>query len=412
MTQDRINYLLEQHAAGKATAEEQAEFLSIIRNAADDDLIRESLAQSWQEFATTDEIPREEADTVFHSILQQAEGLHRRPARILLMTAWKRMAVAAVLILLLGVGGYFFFSRSSQPPVAGKTTVPAGDMVTSGSAHAILTLAGGNRIVLDSAGNGRLAVQGNMQVMRLADGRIAYNAGGDAPGGNAANGNRIGGGAANGSTDAVFYNTLTVPRGSKVASLTLSDGTLVWLNAASSITYPTTFTGKDRSVQLEGEAYLEIAKDKNKPFRVTVQGCSIEVLGTHFNVNAYSDEPVLRTTLLEGSVSITKGSDKKILSPGQQAVVKDEILLDDHIDLAQVIAWKTGIFNFNRITLKEAMRQLSRWYDVDVEYPSGLADKKFGGEMGRDLTLTQVLRLLNGMDMHFKLEGRKVIAFP
>jgi ferric-dicitrate binding protein FerR (iron transport regulator) len=395
MTRHRINYLLDQHVAGKATAEEQAEFLSIIRDAADDDLIRESLAQSWQEFATTDEIPREKADTVFHSILQQAAGLHRRPARILFMTVWKRMAVAAVLILLLGVGGYFFFNRPSQPPPAGKTAVPAGDIVTSGSAHAILTLAGGKRIVLDSAGNGRLAIQGNMQVVRLADGRIAYDAGGNVLAGNTA-----------------FYNTLTVPRGSKVASLVLSDGTRVWLNAASSITYPTTFTGKDRSVQLEGEAYLEIAKDKNKPFRITAEGCSIEVLGTHFNVNAYSDEPVLRTTLLEGSVSITKGSDKKILSPGQQAVVKDKILLDDHVDLDQVIAWKTGIFNFNRITLKEAMRQLSRWYDVDVEYPSGLADKKFGGEMGRDLTLTQVLRLLNGMDMHFKLEGRKVIAFP
>jgi transmembrane sensor len=401
MLQQRIAYLLEQSMAGKATAEEQEEFLAIVRNAADDDLLRESLTRSWLEFATADEMPLEKANTVFHSILQEAEGLHRKPAKLLYMTIWRRMAVAAVIILLLGAGGYFFFNRSSQP-VAGNTPLPVRDIVTSGSAHAVLTLAGGKRIVLDSAGNGALATQGNVQVVRLADGRIAYDAGG----------NRIGGGAANGRTDAIFYNTLTVPRGSKVASLTLSDGTRVWLNAASSITYPTTFTGKDRSVQLEGEAYLEIAKDKNKPFHVTVQGCNIEVLGTHFNVNAYADEPAIKTTLLEGSVSIGKGSDKKILFPGEQAIVKDNIQIDNKVDLGQVIAWKTGIFNFNRIPLKEAMRQLARWYDVDVEYPSGLADKKFGGEMGRDLTLTQVLRLLNGMDMHFKLEGRKVIAFP
>jgi len=206
----------------------------------------------------------------------------------------------------------------------------------------------------------------------------------------------------------------------------LPDGTKVWLNAASSITYPTAFTGKERRVTMTGEIYLEVTKDRSKPFHVQFTHGSgrvydVEVLGTHFNVNAYGDEPLASTTLLEGKVKIGGNGESVMLKPGEQAIVLASPLTTDHSpltihhspDIDQIMAWKNGAFNFNDKKLVEVMRQLSRWYDVEVIYENSIPDKTFYGEMGRNLNLSQCLTILEKMQVHFRIEaGRKLVVMP
>jgi ferric-dicitrate binding protein FerR (iron transport regulator) len=206
---------------------------------------------------------------------------------------------------------------------------------------------------------------------------------------------------------------MSTPRGGQYA-LKLPDGTQVWLNSASSITYPTAFTGNERTVSITGEAYFEVMNDKSKPFHVMVNDMDVLVLGTHFNINSYQEERAVRTTLLEGSVKISQGaSTGVILTPGQQAKVEQQqIKVINGADLEQVMAWKNGLFNFNKLSLEEIIRQLSRWYDVDVVYQGTIAPKKFGGEIERDLNLLEVLDVLKEAGVHFSIEGKRLIVMP
>jgi len=199
------------------------------------------------------------------------------------------------------------------------------------------------------------------------------------------------------------YNTMSTPRGGQYR-LTLPDGTLVWLNAESSITYPTVFAATERSVTVTGEAYLEVAKEKNRPFRVMAGDANIEVLGTHFNINAYANEGHTKTSLLEGSVKINS----RILQPGQ-AFANGEVF---QTNVARDVAWKNGVFNFNDQNLAQVMRQLARWYNLEVEYPLGVPKKEYGGEMGRNLSLGQVLKGMESTGLRFELNGRKLTVKP
>lgn len=318
---------------------------------------------------------------------------HPQPVRHL-KTTWFRYA-AAVIILVLGTATYFFYNNTKQPVNAisqDKTDIAPG---TTG---AILTLADGSRVVLDSMSNGLVANQQGGSVM-LQNGQLIY----------AGNGKGM---------NEAAYNIMSTPKGRQFQVI-LSDGSKVWLNAASSIKYPTAFTDKERLVQVTGEAYFEVVQDAARPFKVFINNeTAVEVLGTTFNINAYSDEEAIKTTLVEGSVRISANKKTKILSPGQQAQVsgKNTISVVNGADLEKEMAWKHGAFNFKDATLKEVMRQLSRWYDIEVVYEKELPathSSEFWGEISRSTSLAGVLRGLKDAGVHFKIEGgRKLIVMP
>lgn len=302
---------------------------------------------------------------------------------------WRKFMVAASVVFAVGFGTYFLSQKENKAPkmVAAKKA----DDKDAGKTGAILTLSNGSKIVLDSVGNGLLVNQSNTTVSKK-NGGLVYDANNDAK---------------------VVYNTMTTPR-ARQYHLELSDGTKVWLNASSSITFPTSFAGNERKVAITGEVYFEVAKDKTKPFKVMVNDMTVNVLGTHFNVNAYEDEATVNTTLLEGSVMITEKSKKVFLKPGQQAEKQKSgaFAVNDDVNLDEVMGWKNGLFYFENASLQMVLRQLSRWYDVDVVYEKGVPSRAFEGEIQRDLKLSQVLRILEKNKVHFKIEGKILRVMP
>ncbi|CAL1516435.1 FecR domain-containing protein [Chitinophaga sp. MM2321] len=307
---------------------------------------------------------------------------------------WTRWAAAAVILAAIVTGATFLFSKKTAAPLSDIPVAPQHD-VKPGSNKAVLTLADGSKIALGNTGNGALAQQGNVQVIQPDSGQLAYNA------------------AGTGTAQAMQYNILTIPRGGQFR-LTLPDGTNVWLNAASSIRYPTAFTGNDRSVQLTGEAYFEVAKIANKPFRVLVNDMEVQVLGTHFNVMAYTDESAIKTTLLEGAVNVNTASGQTKLSPGQQARLKSSggMTVVSNVDVDEIVAWKNGYFQFNHERLTGVMRQIARWYDVDVSYEGNVPAREFGGKISRNSSIEDVLKILELTKVHFRIEKKKIIVIP
>ncbi|MDO6433878.1 FecR domain-containing protein [Flavitalea sp. BT771] len=309
-----------------------------------------------------------------------------------------RYFVAASLVGLLAVGAWLY---TRNRPVATSDASPAltstfKNDVAPGGNKAILTLSDGSNVVLDSAGKGTIAHQGIARVVKLDDGKLAYNnTGSEKPA-------------------ALAYNTLTTPAAGQF-QLLLPDGTKVWLNNASSLRYPVAFTGKDREVELKGEAYFEIAPNARQPFKVKVnEGTQVDVLGTSFNISAYTDETTIKTTLLSGAVRISRGDARKILKPGQQARMNESGSLEtlDDVDTDGVVAWKNGLFHFERADIKTAMRMLARWYNVEVVYEGAIPNRTFGGDMERKLNLSEVLKILEKNEVHFDIEGRKLTVRP
>lgn len=310
---------------------------------------------------------------------------------LLRRTGW--WIAAASVILVSGAGVYLFFKKNPESVVAERPK-EQNDVIVPGSNKAVLTLANGATISLDEVQRGTLAEQGHTKVIKSADGNLVYNSG-DAAGGE------------------IAYNTLTTPRGGQY-EVVLPDGTHVWLNAQTSLKFPTVFTGETREVELSGEAYFEVTKDKDVPFVVRVKQNKITVLGTHFNINGYSDEKHTLTTLLEGSVKFSNGTVDQLLHPGQQAVADAGInsLVVRQVDVSQVIGWKNGVFEFDNMDLSAVLRQISRWYDVDIRYEPRGEEIKFGGGISRKLDLADILRLLETNELHFKIEGRNIIVNP
>lgn len=308
---------------------------------------------------------------------------------------------AAAAMLLLIAGAWFLTNEKKQQQTA-QTQQPQIAEIGPGQEGAVLTLADGSKVLLDTMGNGTLTHQ-NGAALNLQNGQLEYKSSGEADG-------------------TETYNTLATPKGRQFR-IVLPDGTVAWLNAASSIRYPTGFTKDIRRVDITGEVYFEAAaatkQGKKIPFVVNADNrFEVEVLGTHFNVNAYADEPLLNTTLLEGKVAVTgaRTKQKVVLEPGQQASLQIKSgakeLSVRKAATGKVMAWKNGVFDFDDARIDEVMRQLKRWYDIEVKYESGVPDIEFVGKMTRDIPLNGLLIALEKSNVHFRLEGRTLVVTP
>jgi transmembrane sensor len=295
--------------------------------------------------------------------------------------------IAAASVLLLIVAGYFVFNYSTT---AQQQPVTAQQIIMPGNNRATLTLSDGSIITLDDKNQGVVASEGPSEIIKSEDGKIAYQ-------------------LRNTAIQKLVMNTMTTPRGGQY-QLTLPDGTDVWLNAESSISFPAAFTENTRTVIISGEAYLDIKKDKSKPFIVNTKKQKIEVLGTAFNINNYDDENTAKTTLVEGAIKINTA----VLKPGEQMQTNNNTgaTAIKPVDTDLVISWKNGQFNFSGASIETIMRQLSRWYDVAVEYKGKVPERRFGGKISRDLNLEEVISILNFNDIKAKLNGRKIIIEP
>jgi ferric-dicitrate binding protein FerR (iron transport regulator) len=311
---------------------------------------------------------------------------------------WLKITAAAAILVFVSSGLYFYL-RYNQ----GQQLAQNQQDIAPGGNKAILTLANGQQIVLNSSKNGKLAEQGSTVIDKTADGEVLYNASAASPG-------------EEDLAKKVTYNTMTTPRSGQY-HLILADGTNVWLNSASSIKYPTSFKGNDREVEITGEAYFEVAHNAAMPFKVTSKGQTVQVLGTHFNINAYSDESAVKTTLLEGSVKVTQKDEVVMLKPGQQARVdlketEKKIAVVNHADTEEAIAWHLGLFKFENADIQTVMRQLSRWYDVDVSYEGKIPDRRFSGKIYRNISALKVSDILSYNNIHFRIEGKRIIVIP
>ncbi len=392
-----LEYLLQRYVDKTCTQEERAQLMQLLQHSDNDENLQQHIDQLIRERDARYVMPDDAAEAVLHTILQTGKAPvipinHSGKRRF---SMWPRIAVAASIALLLSAAGWLWLNRTPSAGIVKIAPKPAnaGDILPGGN-KAVLTLDDGSTIMLDSTSNGIVAQQGGATILKRDNGQLAYD-------------------VLQKGFQKVLYNTLSTPRGGQY-QLVLPDGSKVWLNSGSTIRYPTNFTGKERRIDLSGEAYFEVVKNAAMPFKVNVNGkTEVAVLGTHFNINSYTDEPAINTTLLEGSVRVTEleTHDTRLIAPGEQAQLKvnGQIYVNKNVNIEQVMAWKNGIFNFDDADLPTVLRQLSRWYDVDIVYEGTIPQREFGGKMQRDLNLSQILRILEKNNVHYKTEKRKLI---
>lgn len=383
---ERIALLILKHLQGNLTNEEDQELQSWIYESKENQLAFEK-ASDIENLKRELYIELNREDKVWEQLksefTQESKVLPIKSAK-----RWYRIAAAASIVLALTIGSYFaFFSNNASDKTVQKETGSKRQDVQAPDVNkAMITLANGKKIYLDNAANGVLEEHDNVKLVKLADGQIAYT----------------------GTTHETIYNTLSNPRGSKVIDITLNDGTRVWLNNESTITYPIAFTGSERRVSITGEAYFEVAKNPNKKFVVEANGATTEVLGTHFNENTYDGQVV--TTLLEGSVQVKTGTKQLTLTPGQQSQIAGNTMkLVNDADLEAAIAWKNGLVVFNGADMKTVLRQLSRWYDVDFEYKGEINVPELYSKIPRTISLAEVLKAIEiNSKLKFEIEGKRV----
>lgn len=365
-----------------------------------EDLVHEQLNTAVPEDAITDDI-RNRLELRLQAILEKQE---QSPAvhRVHFMRRWGW--AAASIIVVLAIGAYFWLNNGSVKEQPKEIIVNNKTDVAPGRNGAILTLADGSKVLLDSMSNGNITMETGTNI-QLKDGELSYGKGSN--------------------TTDIRFNTMTTPNGRQF-TVVLPDGTKVWMNAASSLRYPTIFTGAERKVEITGEAYFEVAKNAAMPFRAVVnKSTEVEVLGTAFNISSYENDMEIKTTLVEGAVKVIADNNaesninSKVLKPGQQARISNAsrnrgtLTVSDNTDIGKVLAWKNGTFNFNGVKVEEAMKQLERWYDIKVIYTNGIPDVTFFGEINRESSLSGVLKGLEGAGVHFSIEeGKKLLVYP
>ena len=334
-------------------------------------------------------------DRLFAKIQTGIRDSESPPRKIHTIRKW---SIAASIVFVLFISGRYLLQNTdtkSKPPTAQISGVTKHDIKPGGN-KAVLTLADGSQIILDDASNGIVATQAKAVLNKTRNGQLVYDLSGLK--------------VSSGKEDTHAYNTISTPRGGEYQVI-LPDGTRVWLNAASSLRFPVVF-GKERNVKLMGEAYFEVAKDIDKPFTVSVGDIRVKVLGTHFNVMAYADEETITTTLLEGKVKVSGKSRDYELEPGQQAAAGISGINVSAADIEQTVAWKNGYFKFERANIEAIMRQVSRWYDVDISYEGAISRDEFVGKIARSADISQVLRVLELSKVHFRIDGKRIIVMP
>jgi ferric-dicitrate binding protein FerR (iron transport regulator) len=408
-TEEHIRDLLKRYADNQSSEAEIAEMLQRLHEEGGDEALESVLKGLFDEAGQDPSTLPVDWENMWSNIKKNTKA----PVRKML---WLRVAAAAIVVSMLSVAGYFYLdnnglhsvAQTEMQPQLKKDAVPAGN-------RAVLTLSDGREILLDSANsNGTLVQQGNTKIIKLNDGELVYN-------------------SSNEKSGEILYNTISTPKGGQY-QVVLADGSKVWLNAASSLRFPTSFMGQERRVELSGEGYFEVEENPAKPFivssipAVTGNGRAVEVkvLGTHFNVNSYADEAHIKISLLKGRVEVANlnkynipgtasgENNTKILKPGEQAEINDSksIRVKENVDMDEVMAWKNGYFSFSNADLESVMRQLARWYDVDVVYEGTIPKRQFEGKMHRDLNLSEVLKIIETNNVHFTIKGNKIVVNP
>ncbi len=417
MSDQRLRYLFHRWFDKSASVEERAELMALLGRSENDDETHALLKEAWERLEAGEPVfSGDQSEAMLSRILQAdgtkmgepvAESTAIGSGRAGSVVRLRRIMAAAAVLLLLSTAAYFqFFRRPSGRNVMASTPAAVGktgkiDVPAPSGANAILTLADGSTVALDSVKNGDLTRQGDAQVQKANAGRLVYNALSREP-----------------EPAKVVYNTVSTRRGGAF-QIVLPDGTKVWLNTVSSLRFPTAFTGAERVVELTGEAYFEVEKNAAAPFRVHVnssdhQGMDVRVLGTHFNVMAYDNEGEIKTTLLEGAVKVMKDDKSSLLAPGQQVNLDREGIFhrDENADVDLAMAWKNGFTSFKSADIRSIMRQVERWYDIDVVYAGDVPDRTFSGGISRDANLSELIRLLEVSKIHFNIEGRKLTVTP
>ncbi|UYQ95852.1 DUF4974 domain-containing protein [Chitinophaga horti] len=380
MNKDRLRYLFQQYQRRSQSSVEREEWLSALSDHGLETMLHEVMGEEWgKDVAPEDAItPAAAADTYEH-IVQQPQ-----PAKV--RRLWPRIAVAASILLCCTAGAYLW-RENSKPILTGPAVAQD---VAPGTSRATLTLANGQKIVLSDDLDGEIAKQAGVQINKSKNGVLVYTV------------------AENSDQPANALNTLSTAKG-ETYKIILPDKTEVWLNAASSLTYPARFTGPDRQVTLTGEGYFAVAKDKQHPFKVNTDQQQVTVVGTEFNVNAYANEQATRTTLLEGSVKVNAGPSDILIKPGQQSTLRNGSFRVQEVDLDQAVAWKDNEFVFDGDDIRYIMRMVERWYNVEVIYQGAISREKFYGGISRYENVSEVLKSLESTQkIKFRIEGKVI----
>jgi len=394
MTQNEQYYqeLLAKFLDDQCSREELEVLLDFLAKEESNPLLSSALREDLNEETQREDISSEASGRILTALMRKTNA----PGIIAIKRKRTFFLVAAV-VAAMSIGLFFLAPRSSVNHAPANTINYAQRFkndVQPGANKAVLTLGDGSTVNLDDAQNGSLTKQGGTDVIKKGN-KLSYN-------------------STHTATEQIVFNTIATPRGGQY-ELQLPDGTMVWLNAATTLKFPTAFSGKERRVEIAGEAYFEVAQNRNAPFIVSVNNAEVQVLGTRFDVMAYNDEGAIKTTLLDGGVRFKCHDDSSVLKPGEQSMLlrNGKIKINNGVDIDAVMAWKNGMMNFNNADLTTVMRQLSRWYDVDIEYQNASFNQTFIGELPKSLTLMDVLQALERTgNLRFGIEGKKIIVLP
>jgi len=388
-----IESLEYEESLGKVLSKEETDLLNELRRIKDDsvnayvNLSKFNTNKSWADFLSRVNFEKSSEET------QKDQAVIRKIDRSNLII---KISAAAVIVCTLLAGIFFYNGKGKGDKAAFVSNTK--EIIKPGGNKATLTLENGTKIDLTAAGVGQVVKIGEVTVVKSKDGQVVYKSASALP------------------SATVSYNTITTPRGGQY-KVVLPDGSEVVLNSMSSLKFPTAFSKNERLVSLTGEGYFEIKRNEKAAFKVNVNGKQVvEVLGTHFNIMAYDDEPLIKTTLLEGSVhiSVNKSDSGLILKPGQQALqsASGELNMKELSDPDQMVAWKNGLTSFSKSDIKSIMRQVARWYDVEIEYRPGVPNRSFSGDISRSSSISSLLKILELNDIHFVVEGKKIIVMP
>lgn len=384
MDEQLLRALFDKYINRQCSAEEVKQLVTLLQEAKAEDALSEPMEMLWEQIRTEKRTYAVDWTRIYKTVTGQA--------KVVKLSKLKRYwwAAAVVIICVLGIGGYFVFHQPKQPQPIGVSQ--PNDVQPPSGTKAVIVLATGEKVVLDSTANGTLIKQGGANLVKSSETEIVYQTG------------------ANNQQQVTEYNTLFNPRGSKVISVTLNDGTKVWLNSESSLKYPTVFTGSTREVEITGEAYFEVTHNEKMPFKVKKGDVEVTVLGTEFNVNTYPDEKNIKVTLVRGSVKVAANNNFVTIRPGEQAevVAGSTPVTHESVNIEEVLAWKNGIFSYTNSDLETIMRQMARWYNVEVVYKDKINDR-YTVNVPRTVPLSQLFKFIEmSGGVHFEIEGTKV----